>query len=93
MYNILETVTLSFMLYYYKQNTRIHAFVPRNIIGSHEDKFLEGNVCKISNFFVKEYKPDDRFRCFNTDRQRILTTYLKVGKMYHDDTLIPKKYV
>ncbi|KAK1385260.1 hypothetical protein POM88_022995 [Heracleum sosnowskyi] len=72
------------------KNIRMHAFVPGNIIENHEDKFSEGNICKISNFSVKQYKPDEKFRSINSDKQIILTTYSKVEKIYPDDMLIPK---
>lgn len=68
----------------------MHAFVPGNIIEKHEDKLLEGNICNITNFFVKDYKMEDKFRCINNDRQIMLTTYSKVVKFDEDDLLIPK---
>lgn len=68
----------------------MHAFVPGNIVDNHEDKLSEGNICKISNFSVKEYKPDEKFRCINNDRKIILTTYSKVHKLDQDHTLIAK---
>lgn len=44
----------------------MHAFVPGNIIEKHEDKLQEGNICSISNFSVKDYKSEDKFRCVNS---------------------------
>jgi hypothetical protein len=72
------------------QNNRIHAFVPGNIIQNHEHKLSDGNICKISNFSVKEYKPEEKFRCINSEKQIILTTYSKVEKIEQDDMLIAK---
>lgn len=72
------------------QNIRMHAFVPGNIIENHEDKLCEGNICKITNFSVKQYKAEEKFRCINSDKQIILTTYSKVEKIYPDDMVIPK---
>lgn len=66
----------------------MHAFVPGNIIDKHEDKLKEGNICFISNFSVKEYKVDEKFRCVNNDKQIILTTYTDVRKSPKDDILI-----
>lgn len=56
------------------KDCRMHAFVPGNVIDKHEDKLVEGNICSISNFTVKEYKPDEKFRCINSDKQFIFTT-------------------
>lgn len=69
---------------------RMHAFVPGNVIDKHEEKLVEGNICSISNFTVKEYKPDEKFRCINSDKQIIFTTYTQVQKIDEDDLLIAK---
>lgn len=70
------------------KDCRIHAFVPGNIIDNHEDKLLEGNICSISNFSVKDYKSDEKFRCINSDKQIMFTTYTEVKKFDEDDSLI-----
>lgn len=66
----------------------MHAFVSGNIIDKHEDKLKEGNICFISNFYVKDYKLDDKFRCVNNEKQIIFTPYTEVQKSPKEDMLI-----
>ncbi|KAK1396630.1 hypothetical protein POM88_006493 [Heracleum sosnowskyi] len=78
------------LLFLDNQDTRIHGFVPGNIIDKHEIKLLEGNICSISNFSVKDYKTEEKFRCINSDKQIIFTTYTDVKTFHEDDVLIAK---
>lgn len=68
----------------------MHAFVPGNIIEKHEDKLQEGNICSISNFSVKDYKSEDKFRCVNSEKQIIFTNYTEVRRFEDNDMLIAK---
>lgn len=68
----------------------MHAFVPGNIIDNHEDKLIEGIVCSISNFAIKDYKVEDKFRVVNSEKQIIFTSYTEVKKFDEDDLLIAK---
>lgn len=68
----------------------MHAFVPGNVIDKHEYKLREGNICAISNFAVKDYRPEDKFRCVNSEQQIIFTNFTEVRKFDEDDLLIAK---
>lgn len=70
------------------QNDRIHAFIPGTIAEKVEEEIKVGKIYSIFNFMVKDYKPEDRFRCIENDRQIIFTSFTKVEELHDNDSLI-----
>ena len=68
----------------------MHAFVPGKVLQNNETKLIDGNVCVISNFTIKNYENSEKFRVVNHDKQIILTTYTHIEKEEKDDGFIQK---
>ena len=71
------------------QKTGMHAYVPANLIQKHDKNVVDGSVCIISEFTVKDYKKEDKFRCINSEKQIIFTKDTECIKIDEDDLLIP----
>lgn len=67
----------------------MHAFVPANLIQQHETCLVDGSICIISEFTVKDYKKEDKFRCINSEKQIVFTKETECLKVVEDDGLIP----
>lgn len=67
-----------------------HAFVPGNISEQTEKVIKVGSIYLIYNFSVKEYKPDEKFRCIHNDQQITFTNFTKIEIIEKDDKLIPE---
>lgn len=70
------------------QNDRIHAFVPGTLAGKNEYDVIVGKVYSIFNFSVKEYRAEEKFRCIQSNKQIIFTTYTKVKEIDDNGTFI-----
>ena len=68
----------------------MHAFVPGKVVENNETKLIDGNVCIISNFTIKDYENNEKFRVVNHNKQIILTTYTHIEKVEVDDGFIQK---
>uniref|UniRef100_A0A161ZZV1 Replication factor A C-terminal domain-containing protein n=1 Tax=Daucus carota subsp. sativus TaxID=79200 RepID=A0A161ZZV1_DAUCS len=56
----------------------------------YENKIVVGNIHVLSNFFVKDYKPDEKFRCVCCEKQIYFTNFTEVEVIPDDDTMIPR---
>lgn len=72
----------------HEQRCRIHAFVPGNIANDVEPKLVVGNLYLFKNFTVKEYKPEDKFRCITKDLQIIFSNDTKIVDLEETDVFI-----
>lgn len=72
------------------QNFRLHAFVPGNVAEKIGPEMTVGKILKVSNFTVKEYRVDEKFRPINTEKQIFLTNYTQVESVECDDGMIAK---
>lgn len=68
------------------QQSKVHAFIPVKNADQHEMDLRRGNVCLITNFFVQDYKPEDKFRPVHSDHQLIFSnnTRIKVVEANHE---------
>ncbi|WOG92585.1 hypothetical protein DCAR_0311858 [Daucus carota subsp. sativus] len=73
-----------------EKKTGMHAYVPANLIKKHDKDVVDGSVYIISEFTVKDYKKEDKFRCINSEKQIIFTKDTECIKIVEDDLLIPK---
>lgn len=63
--------------------------MPSNVAETSLKNIHVGKVHTISNFTVKDYKPDDKFRCVRSARQIVFTTYTEIELFVDDDIMIP----
>ncbi|KAK1393414.1 hypothetical protein POM88_012470 [Heracleum sosnowskyi] len=70
------------------KGNRIHGFVPGNVAEEFLKNFGLGMVHIISNFQVKNYKPDEKYKCINYDRQVIFTHHTNIEQLTEDDPCI-----
>lgn len=70
------------------QNDRIHAFVPGNLADKNEYDLIVGKIYIIFNFTVKDYRPEEKFRVIQNNKQIIFISYTKVKEINDNDTLI-----
>ncbi|KAK1354041.1 hypothetical protein POM88_047297 [Heracleum sosnowskyi] len=70
------------------KGNRIHGFVPGNIAEEFLKNLGLGMVHIISNFQVKNYKTDEKYKCINYDRQVIFTHHTNIEQLTEDDPCI-----
>lgn len=70
------------------QNNRLHAFIPGNLADQNSNLISNGNLYVMYDFTVKEYKPEEKFRCVRSEMQIIFTNSTKVEALLKDDKLI-----
>ena len=70
------------------QNCRLPGFVPALIAQKYERKIVVGNIYALSNFTVKDYKPDDKFRCVCCEKQIYFTNFTEVEPIAEDGVMI-----
>ncbi|WOH00685.1 hypothetical protein DCAR_0520058 [Daucus carota subsp. sativus] len=70
------------------QNCRLPGFVPALIAQKYERKIVVGNIYALSNFTVKDYKPDDKFRCVCCEKQIYFTNFTEVEAIAEDGVMI-----
>ncbi|KAK1393410.1 hypothetical protein POM88_012466 [Heracleum sosnowskyi] len=70
------------------KGNRIHGFVPGNVAEEFLKNFGLGMVHIISNFQVKNYKTDEKYKCINYDRQVIFTHHTNIEQLTEDDPCI-----
>ncbi|KAK1403413.1 hypothetical protein POM88_003018 [Heracleum sosnowskyi] len=67
---------------------RIHAFVPGNVAPQIEPKLQVGELYLFKNFTVKEYRPDDKFRCIHKDIQIVFSNDTRISDLEESDVFI-----
>ncbi|KAL1815488.1 hypothetical protein ACET3Z_018062 [Daucus carota] len=72
------------------QSCRLPGFVPALVAQKYENKIVVGNIHVLSNFFVKDYKPDEKFRCVCCEKQIYFINFTEVEVIPDDDTMIPR---
>lgn len=65
--------------------SKIHAFIPVKHADQHEMDLRCGKICIIQNFFVQDYKPEDKFRPVHMDHQLIFSNHTRI-KVLEDHT-------
>lgn len=72
------------------QNCRIHAFVSAKLAPLYEQDLTEGNIYKISNFIVKEYRGDELNRCVRNDIHIFFADFTTLEKDSNNVPRIPQ---
>ncbi|KAL1826291.1 hypothetical protein ACET3Z_004703 [Daucus carota] len=70
------------------QNCRLPGFVPALVAQKYERKIVVGNIYALSNFTVKDYKPDDKFRCVCCEKQIYFSNFTEVEPIAEDGVMI-----
>lgn len=71
------------------QNCRMHVFVPAPLVEKISRMIVNGKVCVIKNFQVKEYTYAGKYRHVQMDKQIVLTADTKVKEVDEKDFFIP----
>lgn len=72
------------------QSCRLPAFVPSVLAHKYESKIVVGDIHVLSNFNVKDYKPDEKFRCVCCEKQIYFSNFTEVEHFAEDDIMIPR---
>lgn len=63
------------------QRSRVHAFVPYNLVDEFEPMIQIGNLYVLENFSVKPYTADDKFRCLRKKYQIVFNEETELTHM------------
>ncbi|KAL1826690.1 hypothetical protein ACET3Z_005102 [Daucus carota] len=69
---------------------RMHAFVPAIVADSLHRKIALGKIHSFSNFQVKEYRMDEKFRVVHNDTMLVLTNHTKIEQLMETDVVMEK---
>ncbi|KAK1404304.1 hypothetical protein POM88_003909 [Heracleum sosnowskyi] len=74
------------------KNVRMVAYVPEWLIEKMRKIFTVGKMYTITNFQVKDYTPNDKWRCVNNDKQILLTNNTKAREMEETEYFIASNH-
>ncbi|KAK1366288.1 hypothetical protein POM88_041849 [Heracleum sosnowskyi] len=73
-----------------EKNVRIQAFIPGSVSEEIEQKIEVGKCYTFSNFTIKEYKAEDKYRCVRMDKQLIFSKHTDVRELDEHELIIEK---
>ncbi|KAK1357532.1 hypothetical protein POM88_050788 [Heracleum sosnowskyi] len=74
------------------KNVRMVAYVPEWLTEKMQRLFTVGNMYTVTNFQVKQYTANDKWRCVNNDRQILFTNNTTAKQINESEYFIPNNH-